>query len=737
MKSIRIAALLVGFVFLAVSASAGELAYQPGGMWMPQQIADVHADTLRKMGLKFDPQNFGDMLAFPLNAVVSLGGASASFVSPDGLCITNHHCVRGYLQYNSKEGRNLVVDGYLARSRKEELPCGPTARVFVTTAVTDVTDRVLGGLKDVADDLERFKTATKRQKEIVKEAEAAAPGTRCEVVTFYGGAKYYLITRLELRDVRLVWAPHEGIGFFGGEIDNWMWPRHDGDFGLVRAYVGRDGKPADYSKKNVPYKPKSYFRLAPKGIQEGDLAMVIGYPGRTMRLMTAYEMSQFVGWEMPRQLDQAQRQIDLVRKTVDGDEALAIKASGMLFGLENRNKKRGGMLEAARTSGLEQKKAADEKKLIDWIAATPEREQKYGGVVEEIDEIVKEHEQGRETRLAFGNIIGGSSLLSAAITIARLAEERPKPDLEREPGLQQRDWQRIEQAQERNQKDYDRRIDEAVFEFFLREAAKLPADQRPAIFNDIMGAGPATADAIHARVAGLYDKTGLANLNTRLKLIRAADTAALKKSKDPMIQFALKALPVIKAEEDRSKRAAGAMLFLRPLYFEALSEFNNGRIAPDANGTIRVTFGTVRGFSPVAGRPVCFPFTNVWQMAEKWARNKGEAPYNAPQKLIAAINERRFGPYADAKAGGVPVDFLTDLDITNGNSGSPTLNAAGEFAGIVFDGNIEGVGSDLVFQPDVTRGIHADVRYLEWLLDAVDGGGYLLREMGVKPVFCE
>lgn len=726
---------LFAVVLIFNCASAAEPVYQPGGMWMPQQIAEVHAETLRKMGLKYDPENFGDMLAFPLNAIVSLGGASASFVSPEGLCVTNHHCVIGYLQYNSKPGRNLVEEGYLAKTREDELPCGPTARVYVTTAITDVTERVLGGVREVADDLARLNELEKHKKEIVKEAEAAAPDTRCEVAAFYGGAKYFLITRLELRDVRLVWVPHEGIGYFGGDIDNWMWPRHCGDFALIRAYVGRDGKPAGYSKTNVPYRSKSFFRLAKEGIKEGDLAMVIGYPGRTNRLRTAYEMGEVIGWVLPRNIELAQKEIDRLHQIADNNPELSIKVSDTIFGLENRKKKQQGILDAVANVGLPEKKQAEEAGLKEWIAASASRTKKYGDVVGKIDAALEEEHREREKTLAFNNIIGSSMLLQSALTIARMAEERPKPDLEREIGFQQRDWQRMEQSEERRQRNYARAVDEGVLELFVGEALKLPAEQQPQIVRDILGSDTASTETIHARVAEIFERTKLADAQTRIRLLRRADTASLKESDDPLIQLALKALPDVKQNENRTKRLAGAMIFLRPLYFEALGEMNEGRIAPDANGTIRVTFGTVRGFSPAPGKPVYFPFTNVWQMAEKWARHKGEAPYNAPQNIIAAINERRFGPYADAKIGGVPVDFLTDLDITGGNSGSPTLNAGGEFTGIAFDGNIEGVGSDLVFQQDVTRAIHADVRNFEWMLDAVYGAGYLLREMGVEPVF--
>jgi hypothetical protein len=530
------ALLVAGSLCGVGSGGAAERPYEPGGMWMPSQIAEVQGETLKKMGLELDPKVFDNLLEFPLNAIVSLGGGSASFVSPDGLVVTNHHCIRGPLQYNSKEGQNLLQDGYTAKTRADELPGGPTARMTVTTAVTNVTDRLLDGLRDIQNDLERYKTIEKRKKELVKEAEAATPGTRCEVAAYYGGSKYYLITRLEIRDVRLVWAPHERVGNFGGDIDNWMWPRHCGDFSLLRAYVGPDGKPADYSKDNVPYQSKSYFKLAGKGIQEGDLAMVIGYPGRTQRIATAYEVREILNWEYPRAVELAQKHIDCLRAVSKGNEELIIKVTDTVERQENGKKKRQGVLEAAKTIGLADKKAAEEKKLKDWIAATPERTKKYDDIIEQIDALLQEQAKNREKNLIFGKIVGSSTLLSSAVTIARLAEERPKPDLEREAGYQERDWQRIEQAQERAQKNYARVIEQGVLELFLGEAAALPAGQRPVIYVELFGAEKADAATIKAKVSELLDKTPLADLDKRIETAaqgRSGKPEKIHRSSDP------------------------------------------------------------------------------------------------------------------------------------------------------------------------------------------------------------
>jgi hypothetical protein len=728
-----IVTILLGTHAAAAQDSAGG-AYKPGGMWMPQQIAETHGETLKKMGLQLDPQVFADPLQFPLNAIVS-AGASASFVSPEGLIATNHHCVRGALQFNSTPQRNLLKEGYVARSHGEELYSGPGSRVYVTTSVTDVTQRMRKGLAEIKDDLKRDKELEKREKEIVAEAEAAEPNVRCRLAGFYGGLKYYLITQLEIRDARLVYAPHEGVGFFGGDADNWMWPRHCGDFALLRAYVGPDGKPAEHAKDNVPYKPKSWLKLAREGVKEGDLVFVAGYPGRTQRLATAGEIEERIRWSYPRSIAMSQKHIDTLHRVADGDEDLSIKAAGSIFGLENGEKKSQGILQSAEAQGIVGLKQKEEKELTAWIEAKPERGKKYGEAIKKLNALLADERKDRETDEAVGYFGRGSTLLGVAMSIVRMAEERPKPDVEREPGYQQRDWKRMEQRQERMNKTYADEIEKAVFALYLKEATSLPSAKRPKILNDVFGRGEVTQAEIEKQIEAWMSKTKLRDLDTRLKLLREAKLGGLKKSGDAFIRLALRYRPYQKEREEKSKRLSGAMALLRPVYYEALLEMRGGNVAPDANGTIRVTFGTVRGYRAAPDKPVCKPFTNVWQMVEKWGKFRNEPPYNAPKRVIDAISAGRFGPYATQEAGGVPVDFLSDVDITGGNSGSATLNARGEVVGLVFDGNIEGVASDILFLEETTRGIHVDVRYFEWMLDAVEDAGHLLREMGVEPVF--
>ena len=336
------------------------------GMWMPQQIPQLAA-KLKSMGFQGDPKAFADLTGQPMGAVVSLGGCTASFVSPDGLIVTNHHCVTGALQFNSTPERDLLANGYLAKTREDELPNGPGARVFVTTRVTEVTGAITGNLDSTLTDRQRYDAIDRRLKERVAACEKG--GLRCSVPSFFEGLKYFEIAQLEIKDVRLVYAPAEGIGVFGGETDNWRWPRHTGDWSFYRAYVGKDGQPAAYSKENVPYHPKHWLTVAAGGVKPGDLVFVVGYPGRTQRHQTYAEVNATTEWAMPRAIRNAEEQLAILDKLARQDKGLALKVAGRVQGLNNGLTNTRGVLEGLVKGGSLERKQEAEQGLAGWIAA--------------------------------------------------------------------------------------------------------------------------------------------------------------------------------------------------------------------------------------------------------------------------------------------------------------------------------------------------------------------------------
>ena len=326
----RVLAPLLVLTALGTSAVADE------GMWQPHQLPDL-SDQLRQLGLEINPENLSRLDQFPMNAVVSLGGCSASFVSPQGLVVTNHHCIYGSVQYNSTPDNNLLVDGFLAKQLFDEIPTAPGTRVYVTEQVTDVTSNVLSGVTTSTSGIDRYKMIEANRKSLIADCESSG-NHRCGVSSFHQGLEYFLIKRLEVRDVRLVYAPATSIGKYGGDIDNWQWPRHTGDFGFYRAYVGTDGQPAEYSENNVPYSPASFLEVSAKGVEEGDFVMGVGYPGGTNRYRTTAEVENEFEWYYPRAREFREDIISIINENSTNGSAARIAYESTLASLSNYSK---------------------------------------------------------------------------------------------------------------------------------------------------------------------------------------------------------------------------------------------------------------------------------------------------------------------------------------------------------------------------------------------------------------
>jgi len=722
------------FLTAAALLAAGSLRADEG-MWMPQQIPAL-AQKLRALGFAGEAQAFADLTGQPMGAVVSLGGCTASFVSPDGLIVTNHHCVSGSLQYNSTPQRNLLRDGFVAKTRADELWNGPGSKVWVTVSVQEVTDAITGKLDPRLDDRKRYEAIERRVKE--RTAACEAGGRRCRVASFFEGLQFYEIAQLEISDVRLVYAPAEGIGDFGGEADNWRWPRHTGDWGFYRAYVGPDGKPAPHARENMPYKPQRWLQVEPAGVKEGELVFVTGYPARTQRLQTYAEVKEAVDWTFPRTLRTYQEQLDILDALGKQDPALKIKSAGRVQGLNNTLTNRKGMLEGLVRGGLLADKQAREERLSAWIAADPKRQQEWGDVLPALAAISAEAAKTRERDAVLGQLYAASPLLNGAHTALRVAVEKAKAlDVDRELGYQQRDFDRIREAQERAQRSLDPRLDRALLRYWMRHAAALAAGERIQGLDKLAGLTPgmATADsdaAIDQYLDRLLAGTKLADKDVRLGLLdqTAAEIAA---SHDTFVDLALALEPLDAQVRDDEKRRQGASSRVRPRYARALLDQAGGLVAPDANSTLRVTYGQVKARANAVDGVDWRAFTTLAGVEQK---NTGEGEFDAPAAELAAIQALRKGRHSRFVApelGDVPVDFLSTVDTTGGNSGSPTLNASGKLVGLLFDGTFDTVASDYVWDDVRTRSIHADVRYLLWTMSEVDGAGRLVEEMGIRP----
>jgi hypothetical protein len=587
----------------------------------------------------------------------------------------------------------------------------------------------MGGLDAIKDPVKRKLELEKRTKALVAACEKGRAGIRCDIANFFRGAEWQLIEYLEIRDVRVVYVPPRSIGNYGGEVDNWAWPRHTGDWSFFRAYVGKDGMPADPSPDNVPFTPKHFLKIDQDGTKQHDFAMIAGYPGRTNRVSTYAEVEFDVSWAYPYLIEYLQARYDLLEAMVKPDAQVGagtkIKAGVGKQGVQNGLEKYTGLLAGLKKGDIMARKKATDDKVRAW-AAEPGREA-FLAAITGLDAYNAKKQATARVDFDRGNAFAGSAHLRNALLFVRMAEERTKKDADRKPGFQDRDMPRIESGQKQFTRQFDPTIDRAMFRLVLVRALALPEADRPWL-NTILGAKKgAKLDeaAVDTALDALYKGTKLDDEALRLDLLKKGTSAKLKGSKDPFIKLAVALWPTVKKQEAIEDTLTGEGLALTPKYAEAMQQALDGFVAPDANLTLRVTYGTVKPFKP-EGRP----FTVVSEIP---AKDKGEEPFDAPKKELDAIKAKTWGPYADSALGEVPVDFIADLDITGGNSGSAVLNSKGELIGLAFDGNTEGLASDVVFDHATTRTIIVDVRYAMWVMDLLDSADNVLEEMGIKP----
>lgn len=672
-------------LLLALSLSGAE------GKWTPQQVLELDPKWLAQQGLQLPPSRLWDPNRGTglLAATISTGGCSAAWISATGLFVTNHHCLFGVLQEHATPENDIITNGFLARKPEQELR-SKTTRVTVPRRFTDVTAEVLASVPKSASDAERFRLTERKMNEIVATCEKQ-PNARCKVAAHDGGVQYVLQETVELPDVRLVYAPPRAVGEYGGEIDNWSWPRHTGDFSIGRAYV--DGK---------PYKPEFFFPISTKGVKDGEFVMVLGYPGITYRALTATEMEERHQWFTAR----ANVYRDWIRiletSTKESPEG-TIAVADMVKTLANRQKNGEGQLAGFRRGRiLEKQRAAD----LAVLAAHPNARAAYDALAVMAREKKETHDRDfllDHVRMTATSLAPtGPKSLVFAVAIAQSALERQKADDTRNPVFMQRQIGRVRERLERDQKSYFPAADKAFLADFLKRAGAL---QTP-----IRSLGGITS------IDELYAKTKMFDAAERLKMFDES-VEQLRARRDPLVDLGFALAAEIAEMSERRDRWDGTILRLRPEWRRAVIAHAGRPVAPDANSTLRVSFAHVKGYAPRDG--VWFtPFTTVGGMVEK---HTGEEPFDVPERIRTAARGHED----------VPVAFLADADTTGGNSGSPVVNGRGELVGVNFDRVWENVANDFAYNPAVARNISADARYLLWMLAEVEKATELLQEMGV------
>ena len=706
-------AVLAAALSLSLAAQAKE------GMWVPQQLPEI-AGPLKAAGLELAPEQLADLTGDPMGAVVALGGCTASFVSPQGLVATNHHCAYGAIQLNSTAERNLMEVGFNAATLADEVSAGPNARVYVMDRISDVTDQVKAAAGNRAG-LARQQALEAVQKQLIAGCESEA-GYRCTLYSFFGGQTYRLFRQLEIRDVRLVYAPPGGIGNYGGEVDNWMWPRHTGDFSFYRAYVGKDGKPAPFSADNVPYQPKRHLQLATDPLEAGDFVMVAGYPGSTSRYALYDEFQNVATWQYPVVGQHLKNLVAIVDAAGDADAELQVKYASTIRGWQNAMKNWDGQLEGFRRIDASATKQAEEQAVLAWLRGQGGAGRDGLAAHAALVKLAADARATRERDMVLGQI-AGTGLLGNIRQLHRLAIESAKPNAERAPGYQERDLPGIEGGVRQLERRYDPRMEKQLLAYWFGEYLKLPAAQRIPAVDAWLGGNDAAA--VQRALDAAYAATALGGTDARLALMKA-DQAAIEANGDPLVKLALALAPAMRQMEDVAKARTGDQNLHRPVYLAAVQAYKRSQgqaVYPDANLSLRITYGNVVGYSPKDG----VAYTEFTSLDGLAAKATGEDPFDAPANQL-----ERIAAMTPAQKAAIPVNFLSDLDITGGNSGSPVLNGKGELVGLAFDGNWESVSSNWVFDPAMTRMISVDHRYMLWVMREVYPAPRLLQEMGAK-----
>ena len=684
-------------LILAAAIARGE-----EGKWTPQQLLQFDAAWLKKQGLElpvsrlWDPTRGTGLLA----ATISTGGCSAGFVTNTGLFLTNHHCLFGIVQEHSGPNRDLITHGFLAASREEELR-GKTARITVPHRFTDVTKEINAAIPAGAADLARTKAIEAKQKSLIAACEKTS-GMHCSVAVFDGGLQYVLITTIELNDVRLVYAPPRAIGEFGGETDNFRWPRHTGDFAIGRAY--KDGK---------PYQPEFYFPIARTGVKPGDFVMVLGYPGRTIRSMTAAEMTNERDYRHQLRNEIYGEWIRVIEEKTKGSSQGAITVAATLKSLNNNHTNAQGQLAGLARGRILEKQQEHDSAVSTWAG----QQAGFAKSVEakmDLDRLAATRRRTATRDFLFQIIKPGPLALNQATTLVRLAAERAKPDAERDPDYMNRELPALANTLERQQQSFYRPADEAMLNVWVERAWKLGAAERIQAIDSLV-----PRDRIPQTVAALYNGTKVTDPRERMKMFEET-TAQLRARKDPLLDFAFALEPELRVWQAETQTYEGAVARLRPLWRRAVIAHAGKPVAPDANNTLRVSVAHVKGYTPRDG-VMYLPQTTLAGMLEK---NTGDPAFTVPSFVIDAA---RF-----VKPDQIPLDFLADADTTGGNSGSPVINGRGELVGLNFDRVWENVANDFGYNPDVARNISVDVRFLMWLLEVQKADG-LLKELGATP----
>jgi hypothetical protein len=656
-----------------------------------------------------------------VDGICRVNGCTGSFISPEGLIITNHHCAYEAIQQASLQGDDLLASGFQANHRQQEIPA-PGYVVRITESYRDVSQEVLSVVRPGMDFLARTEAIRQQSRHLEKLAEQQHAGLRAEVAEMFTGKTYGLFLYTYLRDVRLVFAPPSSIGTFGGEIDNWQWPRHTGDFALMRAYAAPDGSSREFHPDNTPFRPKRFIQVNSQGVNADDVVFLLGYPGRTVRHRTA----SFIRYEqesrLPLTVELYGWQIEQMSLAGKQNRAVELKMLGRLKSLANVEKRSRGQLLGLSRVGILLARQAEERQLQAFIEENVDRRQKFGHVLGNLESLYQEMQQQAMVDLIMEQLRAAPRLAAAAWFLIDAANERAKPEAVREPPYIDKNYDQTLQLVRNGLKDFHAPTEKVLLRgLFQRlvDAQMAPVSREAWI---PLALEPSWIDI--DRVDSLVDQSQLGQENF-LDQCLPLDPKSLMQHSDPMIRWMHQLYPTYIAMREAHKRREGQLNELYGLFLSVKQEYLKSSFIPDANGTLRLTCGRVRGYSPADGI-FKTPQSTFRGVAEK---TSGVEPFQTPSRVMEAWRDKRFGRYAHPKLKDIPVCMLYDTDTTGGNSGSPVLNSKGELVGVNFDRCYEATINDFAWNAEYSRSIGVDIRCVLWLIDTVYGVQHLASEM--------
>ncbi|MFW5707453.1 MAG: S46 family peptidase [Bacteroidota bacterium] len=707
--------LLLLLVALCRPAKADE------GMWLPFMINDMLYEQMQEMGLELTREQIFSFNESSLkDAIVSFGGGcTGEIISSQGLLLTNHHCGYGRIQYHSTPENDYLSDGFWAMSKEEELP-NPGLFVRFLVNVTDVTQQVESVLNEQMSLSERNEAISKISEELVKEATEGNHYT-ANVRSMFSGNEFYLFVYERFNDVRLVGAPPSSIGKFGGDTDNWMWPRHTGDFALFRVYTAPDGTPADYSPDNVPLKPRHHLPVSLKGVEEGDFAMILGFPGSTDRYLTSMGIEYRLKNEFPIRINIRREKLDIIEAEMAASDAIRIMYASRQSGIANYWKNFIGMSNALRKHDVASTKKAIEEDFVKWVQQDPRRQQQYGQVMDMFSEALKGYESFQSFNYIFQEaILTGPDvvrLAGQAETLEKLMKEKVS-----EEEIQD-EISRLKTVAERTFRNYDAGVDEKLWAAMMKRFFQnVPMELQPEIFMDInrkfKGNFNSFADHVYSR--------SIFSSPERFEEF-LADPSLKKLQKDWAFRTVSGIYDSASRVRTEMKPYSEKLATARRLFIRGLKEMDpEGMFYPDANSTMRFTYGSVQGYWP--SDAVYYDYTTTLEgVMEK--ENPDHHEFVVPEKLTQLHKDSDFGEYD--QDGTMIVNFISTNDITGGNSGSPVIDGAGNLIGLAFDGNWEAMSGDILFEHQMQRCINVDARYILFVIDKFAGASHLIDEMTI------